>query len=72
MVKIVKVLVRVNSKHLQKATFPMFETETVGPCLVWKLKWGLVGGAWSYKMEDQQANTLTKVKCFQSILNCFP
>ena len=41
MVKIVKVLVRVNSKHLQKATFPMFETETVGPCLVWKLKWGL-------------------------------
>ena len=22
----------------------MFETETVGPCLVWKLKWG--GGPW--------------------------
>ena len=38
-VKIVKVLVRIISEHLLKAIFLRFETETVGPCLVWKLKW---------------------------------
>ena len=24
----------------------MFETETFGPCLAWKLKWGVGGGTW--------------------------
>ena len=40
MVKIVKFLVRIISEHLLKAIFLMFETETAGPCLVWKLQWG--------------------------------
>ena len=39
MIKIVKFLVRIISEHLLKAIFLTFETETVGPCLVQKLKW---------------------------------
>ena len=38
MVKIVKFLVRVVSEHPLKVITLMFETETVGPCLVPKLK----------------------------------
>ena len=38
-VKIVKFPVRIISEHLKKAISLMFETETVGPCLVRKLKW---------------------------------
>ena len=34
MVKIVKFLVRIISEQLLKAIFLMFETETVGPCMV--------------------------------------
>ena len=40
MVRIVKFLVRMISEHLLKAIFLMFEIETVGLCLIWKLKWG--------------------------------
>ena len=40
MVKIVKFLVRIISEHLLKAIFLIFETETVGLCLVRKLKGG--------------------------------
>ena len=40
MVKIVKFLIRIIFEHLLKAMFLMFETETVGPCLVRNLKWG--------------------------------
>ena len=43
MVKIVKFLVQIISEHLLKVIFLMFETETVVPCLVWKLKWGCHG-----------------------------
>ena len=39
MVKIVKFLLRIISEHLLKAIFLMFEMETVGPCLVQKLRW---------------------------------
>ena len=44
MVKMMKYLVRIISEHLLKATFLMFQTKTVEPFLVWKLKWG--GGPW--------------------------
>ena len=40
MVKIVKFLVRIISEHSEKSVSLMFETETLEPCLVWKLKWG--------------------------------
>ena len=36
-----KFLVRKISEHPQKAISLMFETETVGPCLIRKLKWGM-------------------------------
>ena len=38
--KIVKFLVRILSEYPQKAIFLTFETVTVGPGLVRKLKWG--------------------------------
>ena len=43
MVKIVKFLVCIISEHPKKAISLMFETETLGPCLVRKLKWGGMG-----------------------------
>ena len=42
--KIVKFLVRIISEHPEKSTSLIFETETVGNCLVQELKWG--EGAW--------------------------
>ena len=39
-VKIMKFLVHIISEHLQKPILLRFKTETVGPCLVRKLKWG--------------------------------
>ena len=35
---------RIISEHLLKAIFLMFGMETVGPWLVWNLKWGLGDG----------------------------
>ena len=37
-IKTVKFLVRVISEHSYKAISMIFETETVGPCLFWKMK----------------------------------
>ena len=63
MVKIVKFLVRIISEHLLKAIFLMFETETVRPCLVRNLKWGVGGGGeppWGVSLEQNKRNlTLT-------------
>ena len=42
-VRIVKFLFHIISEHLQKAMSPMFETETIGPFLIRKLKWGAGG-----------------------------
>ena len=39
-----KFLFHIISEHLQKAMSPMFETETIGPFLIRKLKWGGGGG----------------------------
>ena len=35
-----KVFVRIKSENPWKEILPMFETETVGPCFIPKLKWG--------------------------------
>ena len=45
-VKIVKFLVSIISEHPQKAIFLVFEAETVGPCLVQKMKLGLIPPQW--------------------------
>ena len=50
-VKIVKFLVRIISEPPWKAISLMFETETFGPCLVWKLNYRRKGiGGWHYPL----------------------